>query len=191
MAISREQLLDELTIDLKRREKQNWKFYIPFVIAFIWAMLLFTAPLMEPPGSIYLGNDGKVSLPDNTPYIDEHIKNPVAHAVYISGDYMCHQHADRSFFIAGNQMPYCARCTGIFLGLAIGFFVAAFFRVRVGFFFYFLAILPLGLDGFIQLITSYESNNFMRLWTGLMVGIFSAMLFFYVYEFNPEEDAPR
>ena len=193
MQISKERLLNELTIDIKKRDKQNWKLYIPFVIAFTWAMLLFIAPMLEPPGTIYLGNNGKVSVPDNTPYIDEHIKNPLAHAVYISGDYMCHQHSNRSFFIMGNQMPYCARCTGIFLGLGIGFLIAALFKVRVGFGFYFLTIIPLGLDGFIQLITPYESTNFMRILTGLFVGIYSAMLFIYVYEYDPHahEPAPR
>ena len=189
MRISRELLLDELTIDLEKRKKQNWKSYIPFAFTFIWALLLFLSPALLPPGSVYLGNDGKVSIPDNTPYINNHIKNPVIRAVYITGDYMCHQHADRSFFIAGNQMPYCARCTGIFLGLAVGFLVAAIFRVRVGFLFYFLTIIPLGLDGTIQLLTSYESNNFIRITTGMLVGVFSAMLFAYVYEFNPNEDA--
>ena len=191
MPISRERLLDELTIEIKRRERQNWKLYIPFLIAFVWALLLFLSPIMEAPNTIYLGNHGKVSVADNTPYIDSHVRNPVARAVYISGDYMCHQHSDRSFFIMGNQMPYCARCTGIFLGLSIGFLVAAVFRVRVGFFFYFLTIVPLGLDGLIQLLTPYESNNFLRLLTGLLVGIFSAMLFVYIYEFNPSEPAPR
>ncbi len=191
MTISREQLLDELTIDIYKRNKQKITYYIPFIIAFTWAMLLFIAPMLEPPNTVYLGNKGKVSIPDNTPYIDKHITNPLAHAVYIAGDYMCHQHSDRSFFIMGNQMPFCARCTGIFLGLGIGFFIAAYFRVRIGFLFYFLTILPLGLDGTIQLLTSYVSNNFMRLWTGLMVGIFSAILFMYVYEYDPSQDAPK
>jgi hypothetical protein len=31
----------------------------------------------------------------------------------------CHQLQERSFFIRGRQMPLCARCTGILLGLAV------------------------------------------------------------------------
>ncbi|NPA76079.1 MAG: DUF2085 domain-containing protein [Euryarchaeota archaeon] len=187
MKISKAQLLESLTLELHRKEKQNILAYIPFILAFIWVVLLFISPALMPPNSIYLGNNGKVSIPDNTPYINAHIHNPVFHAVYISGDYMCHQHADRSFFINGNQMPYCARCTGIFLGLAFGLFLAAYFRVRMGFLLYFLILIPMALDGGIQLITSYESTNLTRIITGMLVGTFSAFVFAYMFYATPSE----
>lgn len=31
----------------------------------------------------------------------------------------CHQKPERSFFIAGYQMPVCARCTGVFTGYVL------------------------------------------------------------------------
>ena len=40
--------------------------------------------------------------------------------VYSSGDRLCHQRADRSLFLNGNEMPFCSRCTAIWFGLAIG-----------------------------------------------------------------------
>ena len=40
--------------------------------------------------------------------------------VYIAGSFVCHQISDRSFHIAGLQLPVCARCTGLYLGAAIG-----------------------------------------------------------------------
>ena len=40
---------------------------------------------------------------------------------YLAGSVVCHQLAERSFITAGRQWPVCARCAGIYLGVAIGF----------------------------------------------------------------------
>ena len=32
--------------------------------------------------------------------------------------FICHQRAERSFFIDGRQLPVCARCTGLYAGAA-------------------------------------------------------------------------
>ncbi len=181
MRISREQLLEAFTVDIRKR-KTGFLAFIPFVFLFIWVLLLFLSPLTQPPGTIYLGNSGKVSVTDNTPYINTHVHNILARYVYLSGDVMCHQHADRSFFVGGNQMPYCSRCTGIFLGLAFGAFIGALFRVRIGLGFYLLVIIPLALDGGVQLLTSYESTNFTRIVTGTLVGTFTSIVMWYVYQ---------
>ncbi len=181
MKITKAQLLESLTVELYRKDRQNWVSYIPFALAFAWVLLLFISPMLMPANSIYLGNNGKVAIPDNTPYINAHIHNPVIHAVYISGDYMCHQHSNRSFFINGNQMPYCSRCTGIFTGLAFGLLLSAIFRVRIGFLLYFIILIPLAVDGGLQLLTPYESTNIMRIVTGMLVGTFSSFVFAYTF----------
>ncbi len=180
MNLTKEALLETLTLELKKKKLTILSF-IPFILTFIWVLLLFLSPLLLPSSSIYLGNEGKVSIMDNSQYINSHITNPIIRSVYISGDYMCHQHANRSFFINGNQMPYCSRCSGIFLGLSFGFLIGAIFRVRIGFTLYFLAIIPLAVDGFLQLITPYESSNLMRIISGNLVGTFTSLLFSYVY----------
>ncbi len=43
------------------------------------------------------------------------------------GHFICHQRPERSFFIGGQQLPVCARCTGLYLGaaLAIPFGISA------------------------------------------------------------------
>ncbi len=184
----RERLLDSLTLELRRNEKPRFWPTLFAVLALVWALLLFIAPMLEPPNTIYLGNEGKVNIMDNTPYIEENVHNPLARAVYISGDFMCHQHADRSFFINGNQMPYCARCTGMFLGIAFGALIGAFFRVRIGILLYFIVIIPMGLDGVIQLVTSYESTNFIRIVTGMLTGTFTSLVFYYIY--HDVQEAP-
>jgi uncharacterized membrane protein len=36
------------------------------------------------------------------------------------GQFICHQRPERSFFVHGQQLAVCARCTGLYLGAAIG-----------------------------------------------------------------------
>lgn len=45
---------------------------------------------------------------------------PVAGTIYLIGSLICHQLPQRSFHLAGAQLPVCARCTGLYLGAAIG-----------------------------------------------------------------------
>lgn len=40
---------------------------------------------------------------------------------YFAGSVVCHQLPERSFATAGVQWPVCARCAGIYLGVAAGF----------------------------------------------------------------------
>ena len=40
--------------------------------------------------------------------------------VYAAGAVICHQLAERSFFLDGRQLPVCARCTGLYLSGAAG-----------------------------------------------------------------------
>lgn len=82
----------------------------------------------------------------------------------------CHQLPERSFFYKGFQFPVCARCTGIISGyilaillLALGFKIS----LKVCAF----LIIPMALDGTVQLVAEYKSNNFRRFFTGLFSGI--------------------
>jgi uncharacterized membrane protein len=40
--------------------------------------------------------------------------------VFAIGSLICHQRPERSFFLAGHQLPVCARCTGIYLSAVAG-----------------------------------------------------------------------
>ena len=53
-----------------------------------------------------------------------------AAVVYLLGSRICHQIAERSFHLDGAQLPVCARCVGIYVGLAAGLLFAPA-RVRV------------------------------------------------------------
>ena len=81
----------------------------------------------------------------------------------------CHQLPERSFFIKGYQMPVCARCTGIIIGYIIGI-ISLFFNLTLNIPTCIVLIVPMILDGSIQYLTSYRSNNIKRLITGLLSG---------------------
>jgi|TARA_B100001540_G_C15816963_1_gene648257 uncharacterized membrane protein len=148
--------------------------------------------------------------------------NPFWGFVYAFGDLNCHQKHERSWEINGNQMPVCTRDIGIFIGLFIG--AALFglrgvnrWTVRDTFLSVFpdekietlylkdrrmvamllligIGIAPMGIDGFTQLLTGYESTNPVRVVTGLFSGLvigwwFSAALCARAAFFD--EDATR
>src|SRR3954465_2024069 len=45
------------------------------------------------------------------------------------GHFICHQRPERTFFVHGQQMPVCARCTGLYLGAALAAPLALLFAV--------------------------------------------------------------
>src|SRR5687768_14239891 len=40
--------------------------------------------------------------------------------MYAGGSVICHQRPERSFHLAGAQLPVCARCMGLYVGGAVG-----------------------------------------------------------------------
>ena len=87
---------------------------------------------------------------------------------------MCHQRADRSFFLNGNEMAFCARCTGVWLGIVVGLLCITFLEVPQDFrlaWVFLLGLLPIMVDGGGQLLGLWESTNVVRLLTGLLAGV--------------------
>ena len=97
--------------------------------------------------------------------------NIIAKSIYYIGDLNCHQLSHRSYSYNDNQMAFCARDTGIFLGLVLGFMYASRKRIVLTLPLVIAALIPIGLDGTIQLLTDYESTNPKRLITGLIAGV--------------------
>ena len=143
-------------------------FFIPL---FIWLMLQFISPIAIPKGTI-TDLSGATGILENKKIFDK-LGFPWAN-IYQCGDALCHQKADRSFFINENQMPFCARCTAIWLGLTIGLGFMLFYKIVLNEKFLILiliGILPIGIDGIGQLFQLWESNNIIRLITGVLIGI--------------------
>lgn len=80
----------------------------------------------------------------------------------------CHQRADRSFFVKGQQMPVCARCEGELIGMITGLILIFF--VRPDFWVPAVLMVPMIADGLIQNLGHVESNNIRRLVTGILFG---------------------
>ncbi len=124
--------------------------------------------------------------------------NPLFAFTYAVGDLNCHQKHERSWEINDNQMPVCVRDVGIMLGFIFGALIFRTYgvnrwtlrdtfltiipdpylipfyekdsRLMLVIFMILLSITPIGIDGFLQLITNYESNNPLRLITGIFAG---------------------
>lgn len=80
----------------------------------------------------------------------------------------CHCRLDRSFYYHGKQFPICARCTGELIGIFLGIALFAIFHISL--FGNLFLLIPLILDGTLQLKTNYESTNIRRFITGTMFG---------------------
>ena len=87
---------------------------------------------------------------------------------------ICHGIESRSPFIAGEAMPICFRCTGIYVGmlLGIGMGVPAVRWGRAPFPGWGVWVLaaPLIIDGVTQVAGLRESTNDLRVVTGLVAG---------------------
>jgi len=110
-----------------------------------------------------------------------------------AGYAVCHRISDRSFTIAGRQMPLCARCTGMYLGVALSFGALMLAGRRrwvhlppwpilltlIGF------VGLMGIDGinsyshfFPNFPHLYTPRNWLRLATGLGTGLMMGVILF-------------
>jgi uncharacterized membrane protein len=179
------------------------------ILDLILVLSLFLAPATLEPGTVE-DLDARANAMDHWERWKE--MGPFHMVVYTFGDFNCHQISERSIFINGNQMPVCARDVGIFLGVLMG--CALLLRARasdgpadvllsimpgkfrrskivsrrpgvIAAFLLFILIIPTGLDGGIQLLSTmdimpfglqYESTNPTRLLTGYPMGMAAGLL---------------
>ncbi len=90
---------------------------------------------------------------------------------------VCHQRPDRSFFIAGEKLAVCSRCTGIYLSFTLTLLLyllkpAKRFTPSV----FFLLLSPMALEKGLEL-TGFPTNNLSRFISGLCFGIMLGMAF--------------
>lgn len=150
-----------------------------FIASVAWTALVITAPLMVPSGTLE-DLSGVVGGHENEGQFDQ--LSPLPHVIYWLGDAECHQIADRSLFLNDNQMPFCVRDLGIFVGMALGFGLVTFYRYKINPIFVLVGLVPIGIDGGLQALTSYESNNSLRMVTGFVAGfVLSLMLAHFLF----------
>lgn len=116
-----------------------------------------------------------------------------ARAIYFIYSFTCHQFAHRSLHLFDYQFAWCARDTGIWLGVLL---TAIYMRHRqaqpIPWYWMLPFVIPIALDGGIQTIATmlgldsimgatgdivYVSNNFTRFVTGAIFGIGMSMVF--------------
>jgi uncharacterized membrane protein len=112
---------------------------------------------------------------------------------------ICHQIRERSLLFGDLQLPLCARCTGIYLGVMTGFtFIRLRGRQRSGT----MASIPMlialvgfigimgvdGLNSYLTLIPGmphlYEPHNFLRVLTGSLNGLALSNIVWPVFGFT-------
>lgn len=100
----------------------------------------------------------------------------------------CHCIDSRSFWLKDKKFPICARCTGELAGIFISAFT--YWIIHPSVLFAVILMLPMIADGFVQLLTKYESNNSKRFITGILFGYALTTLFIvssvYVYDLGRE-----
>ena len=95
-------------------------------------------------------------------------------AVYQAGSLVCHQRPERSFHLAGVQLPVCARCFGLYLAGAVGLMVASRRRqalpARAARTLLALAALPIATTVALEWLGLIQTSNLQRMLTGLPLG---------------------
>ena len=102
--------------------------------------------------------------------------------LYQAFGYVCHQQPERSFFLAGQPLAVCARCTGLYAGFALTTLIYPFLtswrrteppeRKWL-----FLAAAPLAIDFGLGLLGVWQNTHASRFLTGAFLG---AAVVFYV-----------
>jgi uncharacterized membrane protein len=97
-----------------------------------------------------------------------------ARPVYAAYSLICHQRAERSIHLHGEQMAFCERDTAIFSALFVGGMIFALLRPRIApLSVWALALLslPMAIDGLTQLVGLRESTLALRVVTGGLFGV--------------------
>tara|TARA_Y100000310_G_scaffold345846_1_gene471167 strand:+ start:55841 stop:56350 length:510 start_codon:yes stop_codon:yes gene_type:complete len=133
------------------------KYFIFLSLVLGWILLIFLAPVLK--GWGFYRTSGMI---------------------YYFFSIIDHQIPERSFFIFGEQLGVCVRCTAIYVMFFVGSLLYPFFikndklmEVR----WLVIFIMPLLVDGFSQLVGLRESTNTIRVITGILAGI---ILPFYI-----------
>jgi uncharacterized membrane protein len=122
---------------------------------------------------------------------------------HLIGYAICHQIPDRTFVVGGRHLPLCARCTGTYLGIAIGLGTALLLRrgragellstpllVLMGAFILTMAVD--GLNSYLVLLGRapllYEPRNWLRTATGILNGIALSLIVLPVFNYTLWKD---
>jgi uncharacterized membrane protein len=123
--------------------------------AFVVVALLFAAPVARANGS-----------------------TSTAFLIYEIFSHVCHQSPERSFFVAGNALAVCARCTGLYVGFAAAVvaypFLTSLKRIHTpDRKWLFIAATPLAIDFALGFLGIWENTHTSRFLTGALLAAVS------------------
>lgn len=107
-----------------------------------------------------------VSAPLIRASVEGELATRLAALTYAIGALVCHQLPDRSFHLAGAQLPVCARCTALYLSGAIGLLAWTAWRAPATRRSFRLAIVALGTPAAITYVMNvagvWDATNAVR-----------------------------
>jgi uncharacterized membrane protein len=116
-------------------------------------------------------------------------------ALFPVGAFICHQRPERSFFIHGQQLPVCARCTGLYLGAAfaapMAMIAAAAVATARARWMFAAASLPTLVTWTLEFAGLMHFSNSVRCLAALPLGIAAAWLVFSVLSDAPVLPVPH
>lgn len=106
---------------------------------------------------------------------DEFMYTDMYNCIFKFCSHLCHQNPDRSFSFYELQFFLCARCTGLYLGLVIGFIYSIIKEIQIRFLHYIMIIIAL----MINTLTFMHifDTNLIRSCMGILLGVSIGLLF--------------
>jgi uncharacterized membrane protein len=142
------------------RGYRRWLFFAWFVLSalvVLWAAAIVGAPVLRSTGH-----------------------SGAANAIYALFSPICHQISERSFHVAGEPFAACARCTGIYFGLAGGIVAYPIFRTLSNFstpsrIWLLLSPIPTGIDFALGFFGIWSNTHWSRFFTAALFGVVAAI----------------
>jgi uncharacterized membrane protein len=105
------------------------------------------------------------------------------------GHSVCHQIPERTLWIGGNYLPVCARDTGAYLGLCMGYLLLPLRRKEAcgppNLWMTSLMVTPMIIDALTQVLGFRTSTNELRLVTGCLFGVALSPFLIYLISMVP------
>lgn len=88
--------------------------------------------------------------------------------------FICHRIPERTIIFRGFYFPVCSRCTGLYIGVFLCLIYLNLYYIDYNINLLIISVLmiiPTFIDGITQFIDFRQSNNILRLLTGLIAGL--------------------
>lgn len=130
-------------------------------------------------------------------WLNDPTANAIGSAIMLVYKVTCHQMPSRSLFVCDHQMAVCSRCFAIYISFLFGGILFSFIRTKLkpwSLKYYILFCIPMAVDGLTQLVGLRESDTTLRVITGAIFGLASALYVFPYFQMmfaTEEKDMER